>query len=153
MSIKHIFIKTTTFFSIFLILLGYCYTFADDIDISENINISTQLENDEIIETSSNDISSLKLNSRSCVVLDRLSQKILYGKNENNKVKMASTTKIMTAVLAIESGKMNKVIKVNDSVLESYGSSIYLSIGEKIKLEDLVYGLMMQSGNELALTK
>ena len=56
----------------------------------------------------------------------------------------------MTAVVAIESNKLNKTVKVTDKVLESYGSSIYLSIGEKMKLEDMVYGLMMQSGNELA---
>lgn len=57
----------------------------------------------------------------------------------------------MTAVIAIESGKMNKYVTVNDKVLESYGSNIYLSIGEKMKLEDMVYGLMMQSGNDAAL--
>ncbi len=57
----------------------------------------------------------------------------------------------MTAVVAIESNKLNKTVKVTDKVLESYGSSIYLSIGEKMKLEDMVYGLMMQSGNDAAL--
>lgn len=56
----------------------------------------------------------------------------------------------MTAVIAIESGKTEKMVKVTDKVLEAYGSAIYLSIGEKMKLEDMVYGLMMQSGNELA---
>ena len=63
---------------------------------------------------------------------------------------IASTTKIMTAVLSIESGKLNDYVTVTDKVLESYGSSIYLSIGEKMKLEDMVYGLMMQSGKEFA---
>ena len=59
--------------------------------------------------------------------------------------------KIMTATLAIESGKLNKTVTVNDKVLEAYGSSIYLSIKEKMKLKDMVYGLMMQSGNDAAL--
>ena len=57
----------------------------------------------------------------------------------------------MTATLAIESGKLNKTVTVNDKVLEVYGSSIYLSIKEKMKLKDMVYGLMMQSGNDAAL--
>ena len=87
----------------------------------------------------------------SAILMEEDTKRVLVSKNMNKKMLIASTTKIMTAVLAIESGKMNKVIKVNDSVLESYGSSIYLSIGEKIKLEDLVYGLMMQSGNDAAL--
>ena len=57
----------------------------------------------------------------------------------------------MTGILAIESGKLNKTVTVTDKVLESYGSAIYLSIGEKMKLKDMVYGLMMQSGNDAAL--
>ena len=61
------------------------------------------------------------------------------------------TMKIMTAVVAIESGKLHKEIKVTDKVLESYGSNIYLNIGEIMKLEDMVYGLLMQSGNDAAL--
>lgn len=78
-------------------------------------------------------------------------KRVLVSKNMNKKMLIASTTKIMTAVLAIESGKLNKTVTVTDKVLESYGSAIYLSIGEKMKLKDMVYGLMMQSGNDAAL--
>lgn len=76
---------------------------------------------------------------------------MLVSKNMNKKMLIASTTKIMTAVLAIESGKLNKTVKVTDKVLEAYGSAIYLNIGEKMKLKDMVYGLMMRSGNDAAL--
>lgn len=78
-------------------------------------------------------------------------KRVIVSKNMNKKMLIASTTKIMTAVIAIESGKTNKMIKVTDKVLEAYGSSIYLSIGEKMKLEDMLYGLLMQSGNDAAL--
>lgn len=78
-------------------------------------------------------------------------KRVLVSKNMNKKMLIASTTKIMTAVIAIESGKLDKTVKVTDKVLEAYGSAIYLSIGEKMKLEDMVYGLMMQSGNDAAL--
>lgn len=78
-------------------------------------------------------------------------KRVIVSKNMNKRKLIASTTKIMTAVIAIESRKMNKMVEVNDKVLESYGSNIYLSIGEKMKLEDMVYGLMMQSGNDAAL--
>ncbi len=57
----------------------------------------------------------------------------------------------MTGIIAVESGNLNKTVTVTDKVLESYGSNIYLSIGEKMKLKDMVYGLMMQSGNDAAL--
>ena len=57
----------------------------------------------------------------------------------------------MTATLAIESGKLDKTVKVNDVVLEAYGSGIYIKPGEKLTLRDLVYGLMLRSGNDAAL--
>lgn len=78
-------------------------------------------------------------------------KRVLVSKNMSKKMLIASTTKIMTAVITIESGKLDKTVKVTDKVLEAYGSAIYLSIGEKMKLEDMVYGLMMQSGNDAAL--
>lgn len=87
----------------------------------------------------------------SAILMEEETKRVLISKNANTKKLIASTTKIMTATLAISSGKLNKTVKVTDKVLESYGSNIYLSIGEKMKLEDMVYGLMMQSGNDAAL--
>ena len=78
-------------------------------------------------------------------------KRVLVSKKMNKKMLIASTTKIMTAIVAIESGKTNEMVKVTDKVLEAYGSAIYLSIGEKMKLEDMLYGLLMQSGNDAAL--
>lgn len=57
----------------------------------------------------------------------------------------------MTAILAIESKKLDKTVKVSDVVLEAYGSGIYIKPGEKLTLQDLVYGLMLRSGNDAAL--
>lgn len=85
------------------------------------------------------------------ILMEEDTKRVLVSKNMNKKMLIASTTKIMTAVIAIESGKTNKMIEVTDKVLESYGSSIYLSIGEEMSLEDMTYGLMMQSGNDAAL--
>ena len=61
------------------------------------------------------------------------------------------TMKIMTAVIAIESGKLDDEIIIDDIIKEAYGSAIYLQIGEKLTLRDLVYGLMLRSGNDAAL--
>ena len=63
------------------------------------------------------------------------------------------TIKIMTAVIALESGKIDEKVIITDQILKAYGSNIYLSINEEIYLKDLVYGLMLRSGNELALTE
>ena len=85
------------------------------------------------------------------VLMEQDTKRVLVSKNMNKKKLIASTTKIMTGIIAIESGKLNKTVTVTDKVLESYGSNIYLNIGEKMKLKDMVYGLMMQSGNDAAL--
>lgn len=61
------------------------------------------------------------------------------------------TTKIMTAVLAIESGNLDDKIVVDDVISSAYGSAIYLQKGEELTLRDLVYGLMLRSGNDAAL--
>ncbi len=93
----------------------------------------------------------LASSASSYVLMEEDTKRVLLSKNMNSKKLIASTTKIMTSVIAIESKKLNKTVKVTDKVLESYGSNIYLSIGEKMKLEDMVYGLLMQSGNDAAL--
>ena len=61
------------------------------------------------------------------------------------------TMKIMTAILAIESGKINEIVKVDKTVFNAYGSGIYIKPGEEITLLDLTYGLMLRSGNDAAL--
>ena len=98
-----------------------------------------------------NDNSSINLNSRSCIVLDRLSKKILYGKNEKNKVKMASTTKIMTATIVIENASLNQTVEVSKKAANTGGSRLGLKTGDKITIRDLLYGLMLCSGNDAAV--
>lgn len=93
----------------------------------------------------------LSVSSRDAILMDQDSGRILYSKNINKKRLIASTTKIMTAIIAIESGKLDDRVKVNDSVLKSYGSGIYIKPGEIITLRDLVYGLLLRSGNDAAL--
>jgi serine-type D-Ala-D-Ala carboxypeptidase (penicillin-binding protein 5/6) len=86
----------------------------------------------------------------SAVLMDQESGRVLYEKGAHEKKRIASITKIMTAVLAIESGKLEKMVKVSPKATKAEGSSVYLKPNEKIKLEDLVYGLMLRSGNDTA---
>ncbi len=85
------------------------------------------------------------------VLMDQETGRVLYEKGAHEKSRIASITKIMTAILAIESGKMGENVKVSENAVGTEGSSIYLQPGEKIKLEDLVYGLMLRSGNDAAV--
>ena len=83
--------------------------------------------------------------------MDIDSNRVLYEKNANEKRLIASTTKIMTALLALESNKMDNLVEAKEEILKMYGTSIYLSLHEKMKLRDLVYGLMLRSGNDAAI--
>jgi len=87
----------------------------------------------------------------SAVLIEQKTGRILFEKDAFTKRRIASITKIMTAILAIESGKMNKYVKVSEQATRTEGSSIYLKPGEKILLKDLVYGLMLRSGNDAAV--
>ena len=89
--------------------------------------------------------------SRAIVVLDRASKAIIYGKNENDVRAMASTTKIMTALVLIENADLSKTIEVSQNAASTDGSRLGLKTGDKITLNDLLYGLMLCSGNDAAV--
>jgi D-alanyl-D-alanine carboxypeptidase len=93
----------------------------------------------------------LSISAQSAVLMDQSSGRILYEKNPHEVKRIASITKIMTAIVAIESGKLNDTVKVSKRAVGTEGSSLYLLPGEKIKLKDLVYGLMLRSGNDAAV--
>ncbi|MBS4217263.1 D-alanyl-D-alanine carboxypeptidase [Bacillus sp. FJAT-49711] len=92
----------------------------------------------------------IPVSASGAILMEKDSGRVLYEKNAHDIHSIASITKIMTALLAIESGKMNKVVTIKKEAVYTEGSSIYLQIGEKMKLEDLVYGLMLRSGNDAA---
>lgn len=89
--------------------------------------------------------------ARNYIVIDAYSQEILEGKDYNKSYSVASISKIMTAIIAIESDDLFKIIEVDDIINTIEGSSLYLSIGDKITIIDLVYGLMLRSGNDAAV--
>lgn len=96
-------------------------------------------------------VKAIETSATSAILMDTDNQVILYQKDIHNVRSVASISKIMTAVLAIESGKLDDVIVVDDVIAEAYGSAIYIQVGEELTLRDLVYGLMLRSGNDAAL--
>lgn len=85
------------------------------------------------------------------VVMDADSGRILYSRDENSKYLIASTTKIMTALVVLNHVDIKEEIVVGDEISEAYGSSIYLKPKEKMTVKDLLYGLMLRSGNDAAI--
>ena len=87
----------------------------------------------------------------SYILMDEATGRVLLSKDMNSRRLIASITKIMTATLAIESGKIDDIVTVDESILKAYGSGIYIEVGEEITLKDLLYGLMLRSGNDAAM--
>lgn len=93
----------------------------------------------------------LELSAKSCVLMDSNTGRVLYERNPHNKMAIASTTKIMTALVALEKGNLEERISIDAESVGIEGSSIYLKENEKLTLEDLLYGLMLRSGNDAAV--
>ena len=91
------------------------------------------------------------VSAESYVVMDYDTGRILSSKNPEKEKLIASTTKIMTCIIALEKGDLTSIRKVGEEVLKAYGSAIYLSLEEEITLKDLLYGLMLRSGNDAAI--
>lgn len=89
----------------------------------------------------------------SMCVMDADTNRLLYGDNETQEKLIASTTKIMTSLVVIANvDNLDEKIEVPESVLKSFGSGIYIEVGEHISVRDLLYGLMLRSGNDAAIT-
>ncbi len=123
------------------------FSFCDDID-DEIVDVNAEISS---YNKSIKEIKIPEINSRSSVVIDRNTNTILYGKNENTRRKMASTTKIMTAIIIIENCNLDETIEISKKAAGTGGSRLGLKTGDKITIRDLLYGLMLRSGNDAAV--
>ena len=131
---------------VFILIFTFTNTvYADDIDDLEIPDWS-----DEIIETT-NTNEEPKINARAAVIYDRKSKKIIWGKKENERRPMASTTKIMTAIVVLEHANLNDTVTVSKKSGGTGGSRLGLKAGDKITVENLLYGLLLVSGNDAAV--
>ena len=93
-----------------------------------------------------------KITAKAYALMEAGSGRLLLGEHEHERLPMASTTKIMTALLVLEAGEdLDKLIAVDEQAAGTEGSSLYLQAGERISLRDLLFGLMMKSGNDAAV--
>ena len=121
------------------------YCFADE----ENIEEAEEIP--ELVEATTNSAEEPNINSRSAIVFDRNSKEVIYGKDENTKKKMASTTKIMTCIVVLEKGELTDTVIVSKKAAGTGGSRVGLKNGDKATVQDLLYGLMLCSGNDAAV--
>ena len=93
-----------------------------------------------------------RITARAYALIESGSGRLLFGEHEHDRLPMASTTKIMTALLLIEDGEdPDTLIAVPPEAAGTEGSSLHLKAGERMSLRDLLYGLMMASGNDAAV--
>ncbi len=127
-----------------IITLNFNFVLADDDIDDENIemdtlNVSADLSNEP------------EVNSRSAIIYDRKSKEIIWGKKENEKRKMASTTKIMTAIIILEKCNLNDTVIISKKAAGTGGSRLGLKVNDKVSVGDLLYGLLLVSGNDAAV--
>lgn len=91
-----------------------------------------------------------EISASAAVLMDIQTGEVLFAKNPNLKSPPASTTKIITGLVALEEGNPNQMVKVSPTAANAEGSSLYLRTGEEKRLEDLLYGIMLSSGNDAA---
>lgn len=96
------------------------------------------------------DNAKLNIYSKRALIYERKSGIVLYEKNMDEICPMASTTKIMTAIVVIENSNLNDIVTVSKKAAKTSGSRLGLKTGDKIKLLDLLYGLLLPSGNDAA---
>lgn len=118
-------------------------------DVGEDDFVRPEIE--KVIQTTSNITQEPKINSRAAVVIDRKTKTILYGKNEMAKRAMASTTKIMTAMVVIQNTNLDNVVEISKKAAATGGSVLKVKAGDKITVRDLLYGLLLRSGNDTAV--
>lgn len=138
--------------SLFLIIseLISNYTYAscfeddnDDIAIIEESGID-DVDMDNIL-------SNIRVSARNAIALDSKTKQVLFEQNADEIVPMASTTKILTALIAISQGNLEREVTISKNASSIRGSKVGYIAGEKIKLIELLYGLMYKSGNDAAI--
>lgn len=134
--------KLIAILSIFIIIFSVnIKVFADDVDEEDNPDEI----NEEVLNASTTANTVPKVNSRAVLILDRESNKVIYEKNGYSKRAMASTTKIMTAIVVLENAKLTDVVEISRKAGGTGGSRLGLKSGDKVSVNDLLYGLMLRS--------
>lgn len=129
-----------------ILLFSNAYVLGDE---TEEDYSETELS--EVLQVESKTTGEPKINSRAAVIYDRKSKKVIWGKAENERRKMASTTKIMTAIIVLENVKLDEIATISKKSAGTGGSRLGLKEGDKISINNLLYGLLLVSGNDSAV--
>ena len=113
-------------------------------------NISAAIIALTIVFTSAVPICAREVSAEAAVLIEADSGDIIYEKNAHKRLPMASTTKIMTAVVALENCDGDRVVSIPPAACGVEGSSVYLTAGEKLTMTELIYAMLLESANDAA---
>lgn len=139
MKLKRIFI----IFFVFIIILNM-KVLANDFEEDEEID-------SEILETSAKVTEEPETFSKHIICMERSTGEVLFEKNAYEKTPMASTTKIMTAIIALEKCNLNEEVQISKKAANTGGSTLGIVKDSKMTMESLLYGLLLRSGNDCAV--
>lgn len=131
--------------SFILFVFMNTWVFADDIIEIENH------ENTIFKEVSNDSTKTPKTLSKNIIVIDRKTLLPIYEKDAYSQVAMASTTKILTCIIALESCSLDEIVTISKKASSVSGSTLGINTNTKINMNDLLYGLMLRSGNDCAI--
>lgn len=139
--------KITAYLLVFVlcVMFSNVWVYGDDVLPPEEFQVDLTFET----VTTSDDAP--LLNANHAILIEASTGRVLFEKNAYETCAIASTTKIMTALVAILNGNLEDVVTVSRHAAATDGSTIHLQVGEQIKVKDLLYGLMMSSGNDAAV--
>lgn len=133
---------------ILCVLLQTKVVYADDIEEEEWQESEIQ---QIVVETAGETVDEPVINSRAAVIYDRETKQVLWGKKETQKMAMASTTKIMTAIVVLENANLSDIVTISKKAANTGGSCLHINAGDKITVLHLLYGLLLRSGNDTAV--
>ena len=93
----------------------------------------------------------MEISSQCGILMEQSTGRVLYEKCPDDQMYIASITKILTTIVAIENANLDEWVEISDNVTRQVGSALYLTLGDQVKLIDLLYGLMLRSGNDAAM--
>ncbi|HMM21318.1 MAG TPA: D-alanyl-D-alanine carboxypeptidase family protein [Selenomonadales bacterium] len=88
------------------------------------------------------------ISAKAAIVIEASTGKVLYAKNADDRRYPASTTKMMTLIVALEHGNLDDIVTTSQNAANTEGSSLWLTAGEKLKMTEMLYGMMLLSGND-----
>lgn len=152
---KNICLKAASILAAVLLCLGGFFVFSGCAmpDNGTKVdNISANAEKTYYIkeENSHISLSASDVSAKSAILIEASSGEVLWSKNADQRLPMASTTKIMTALVAIENGDVGRTVSVSPEAVGVEGSSVYLYPNEKMTLGDLIYAMLLESANDAA---